>query len=302
MKSISPDLRKLHGMNFYGMNLLEVRKLRQGIQSNITTALENPPEALHAELPHFGFANPISPAGTSLITLEKNATTQFGLRPPEEMPQIVIRNLTTLDEKRRLEGHQDAIMWAGCSPDSMRIAEASWDQMFGIWDTTVKDKPDGAAHLIGPTGNQNWVGDFFVGWEVCCFLGGEPTKVAVYEVESGEEVARLPGTEDVGWVRELKWSLTDYTIAMIVDFEVVLWHPLDANKFTSVLKIETDGTLLTLFNDLRFLKWIEDGQKLVVRDKANTIWVWEIRMNKKWRFQRPDGKACKNDPKDVLFV
>ena len=296
-KAITLNLRQRHDLPFRTL-----RNLRENIQSTITTALDNPPRPLHAELPAFGFANPISPSGTSLITLEKNQTTQFGLRRPEEMPRLVIRSLTTLKEEWRLAGHQDTITWAGWSPDGKHVAEASWDQMFGVWDTSVRDKPDGAGHLIGPTGNQNWVGDFSHDGKYVVFSGGSPAKVAVYEVASGAEVARLPGTEDVVWVRELRWSPVDYTIAVTVDFEVVLWRPLDGNAPASVLKLETDGTLLTLFNELKFLKWVDDGRKLVVRDTANTVWAWDIPANKKWRFQRPDGEACKTDPKDVLFV
>lgn len=104
------------------------------------------------------------------------------------------------------------------------------------------------------------------------------------------------------WVRELKWSPIDYTLAVIIEHEVVLWHPLDDNTFTSVLKVETDRTLLTRFNELILVKWVDEGQKMLVRDTANTVFLWDIRMNKKWRFQRPKGLPLATNPRDVFFI
>ena len=302
-RAVMRDLKEQHGMSNE-----EVKSLRQELGETIRQAVlkhqakEELP-LLHADLPSFGLANPISRDGSKLITLEKNDTTQQGLRPPEEMPRIVVRNLADLSEHWRLTGHQDSIMWAGWSPDAKWIAEASWDETYGIWNPEVKDRPEG--HLIGPSGNQNWVGDFSRDGKYVVFSGGEPTKVAVYEVETGKEVAefKYPGIGGVTWVREMQWSPADYTIALIVAQKVVLWHPLEnGSPFTTVLKLGSDGTMLDQYNELLLVKWVDGGQKLVVRDMANTVFVWDLRANRKWRFQRPEGMALETYTTEMFFV
>lgn len=300
MKVVSRDLKHYCGMDEHDLTETQ-RSMIETLQKSVRQSRVKKLPLLRAELPPFGFANPISRDGKHLITLEQNETTQHGMRPLDEMPRIVVRNLTTLQEEWRLTGHQDAIMWAGWSPDDKHVAEASWDETFGIWNPKVVDRAEG--HLIGPSGGQNWVGDFSADGKYIVFSGGSPTKVAVYEVATGAQVAVLKHPEvEKDWVRELKWSPIDYTIAVVVRQEVVIWCPIDGNSFTSVLKIETDGTLLTSYNSLRLVKWVDEGQKLIVRDTANTVFVWDIRMNKKWRFQRPDKLALETSPSEVFFV
>lgn len=256
---------------------------------------------LPGELPTFGFANPISNDGSKVITHEKNQSTQSGMRPLEEMPRIVARNLDTLSEYWRLTGHQDGIMWSGWSPDNKWIAEASWDETYGIWNPAVRDRAQG--HLIGPSGGQNWVGDFSADGKYIVFSGGSPTKVAVYDVETGIEVAALEHpnvTRD--WIRELKWSPVDYSLAVVVQQEIVLWRPLEDNTCLTVFKMESDGSLLTTFNSLLVVKWVDEGKKLIVRDVANDLFLWDMHANQKWRFQRPDGLGLDYWGHDAFFV
>lgn len=298
MTSVAPGLTHQHGMETEELGSLRddmAETLRVAVFKHNTRKLP----MLDAHLPAFGFDSPISSDGKRAVTLEKNQSTQGGMRPLTDMPRIVVRNLSNLSEEWRLTGHQDGIMWAGFSPDGTRVAEASWDQTYGIWDTGHNDRAEG--HLIGPSGGQNWVGDFSADGKYIVFSGGRPTKVAVYEVETGNEVAQLNFNGIRDWVRRLKWSPIDYTIAVVVNHEVVLWHPLDGNTFTSVLKMYSDGTLLTDYNRLNLVQWVDEGQKLLVRDTANNIYVWDIRMNKKWRFQRPDGMTCEYSPGEVFF-
>lgn len=262
-----------------------------------------PMKMLHGELPVFGFANPISNDGRKVITLEKNQSTQQGMRPLEEMPRIVVRNLDTLSEEWRLTGHQDGIMWAGWSPDNKWIADASWDETFGIWNPKVNNRAEG--HLIGPSDGQNWVGDFSADGRYVVFSGGSTTKVTVHEVETGEEVSVLDLSRlsrPTEWVRELKWSPVDYSMVLVLAQEVVVWKPLEGSTPSGKLKIVTDGTLLTGYNGLTLVQWVDEGRKLVVRDVANTIYVWDMEENVKWRFQRPDGLDLEVNPLEVCFM
>lgn len=298
------DLKEQHGMSDEELGLL-----RQNLDNTIHQAAfkhqaKKGLRLLEAELPTFGQGNPISRDGTKLITLEKNETTQSGLRPSNEMPRIVIRNLPDLSEYWRLTGHQDAIMWAGWSPDGKRIAEASWDETYGIWNPEIKDRGEG--HLIGPSGGQNWVGDFSADGKYILFSGGRPTKVAIYEVETGEEVAALRHPDHMRlseWVRKVQWSPVDYTLAVIVDRELLLWRPLEeGSPQTTVLKLGSDGGMLDRYNKFLLAKWIDQGRKLIVRDVTNTVFVWDIKMNRKWRFEWPEGTALETYNTEMFFV
>lgn len=262
-----------------------------------------PSMMLTGELPIFGLANPVSNDGKQVITVEKNESSQHGMRPAEEMPRIVLRNLDTLAEEWRLTGHQDTITWAGWSPDNKWVAESSWDQTYGIWNPKVKNRAEG--HLIGPSDGQNWVGDFSADGRYIVFSGGSPTKVAVYEVASGNEIASLEaakGSPIKDWVRELKWSPVDYSVAVIDGKTVLIWRPLEGNTATCVFEVETDGTMLTRYNRLLLVKWADEGRKLMVRDTADTVFVWDVKANKKWRFQRPDGVPLPTYLVEVFYV
>lgn len=43
------------------------------------------------------------------------------------------------------------------------------------------------------------------------------------------------------------------------------------------------------FAIIRSVKWVEEGQKLVVRMGDGTVEVVDVAENKKWRFQRPES-------------
>lgn len=85
------------------------------------------------------------------MTIAHGQSTQGGMRMPEELPQIVFNDVVTQEEKCRLMGQEDAIMWAGWSLDDKTIATACWDKTYRLWDAETGH----CKHVIGKTGGQN---------------------------------------------------------------------------------------------------------------------------------------------------
>lgn len=245
--------------------------------------------------PSFG-TYPVSHDGMKVLYIVHGHSTQSGIRPHDELPQIFVVDIATKKEWCRLKGHTDAIMWADWSPDDQIIATACWDQHYRIWDAETGD----CRHDIGPTGGQNWTGAFSPDGKHLLFSGGQPVKVAIYDIETGEEKYKLgkEGLELDSWIRYLSWYGSD--IALINDKSIVIWTP-TSNKVDTVFKLKTDGTMLTEFHAVAEVKWADEGKKPLLQDAENTTFVWDRENNTKWRFQRPISTALEGD-NDVLYV
>ena len=124
-------------------------------------------------LPHYNDTDLFSydQHGLKVLYLSKNETTQHGMRPADELPQIVIAGVRSsntadggsnagntqaakgehLQTLKVLQGHTDMILSVAFSPNGKTIASASWDQIFRIWSAETGE----CLHNIGPTGNQN---------------------------------------------------------------------------------------------------------------------------------------------------
>ncbi|KAF8575951.1 WD40 repeat-like protein, partial [Ramaria rubella] len=106
----------------------------------------------------------------------------------------------------RLEGHTDAIMWVGASPDGKLIATSSWDSTVKIWDIS-----DGSLikTLKGIKG-QSWTGCWSPDSRFIAVGGGDRT-VRVWDVRSGETVHAFGEDERLfsGWVRGLAFEASE---------------------------------------------------------------------------------------------
>ena len=68
---------------------------------------------------------------------------------------VCIWDATKKEVSLTLEGHTDAIMWAGFSPDDKLIGSVSWDKTFRIWSHANGN----LLHTL-KSNHQNWTGDF----------------------------------------------------------------------------------------------------------------------------------------------
>lgn len=294
--AISNDLDTHHGLGS-----TDIKAIRTGFSEALRIAdTKNRAKDIplwNGQLPSFG-TYPISPDGKSLLYTVHGGTTQHGERPPDQLPQILVVDLVTQEERCRMKGHTDAIMWAGWSPDGNTIATASWDGYYKIWNAYTGE----CKHTIGPTNAQNWSGAFSPDGKYVLFSGGN-IKVAIYDVETGEEFAELKseGLKLKHWIRYFAWNPAGDCIAFCNGRNIVLWHPFE-NKVETILQLRTDGSMLTRFNEFSTVRWAQGGRKLLLRDGDYTTFVWDREKNVKWRFQRPRGMALDVYTEDIFYV
>lgn len=296
--AISPDLATHHNLNESDIDALRARFVEALQVADTKNRIKDLPH-WPGEFPSFN-SQPISTDGTALLHIVDGETTQHGMRPAAKLPQIVVVDLDTQSERCRLAGHTDAIMWASWSPDGTTIATASWDQHFKIWDARTGE----CRHTIGPTNVQNWAGAFSPDGKYVLLSGGQEVRVAIYDVETGERLVVLQseGLKLESWIRYFAWNPAGDCIALVNGKEIVLWHPFDDNKVETILKLKTDGTMLTRYNGFSMIKWAQGGRKLLLQDSARTTYVWDREEDVKWRFERPQGLALDLYTRDVFYL
>jgi WD40 repeat protein len=277
-----------------------------------------------------------------VLYLIKNETTQRGMRPADELPQIVIAGLQSSDiafdgshaEKNSsgakgellgtlhvLQGHTDTILSAAFSPDGKLVASASWDQTFRIWSVETGE----CLHNIGPTGAQNWAVAFTPSSEHVVLSGGcsgrdEPSALALYNTMTGEEVSRLHHPSLDAWLRVFAVHPDGKSAAVINGHSLLFWdftqtntdeeevqqssnaieilrlaNPEDEMEWHQIRKFRNYATLIDV-------SWVDGGKKLLVRANDNTIFVWDLERNAKWRLQRPDGAELPSSHTDFAYV
>lgn len=190
--------------------------------------------------------------------------------------EVVIFSLATNGELCRLQGHSENVMWAGWSPDAQMVATASWDQTCKLWDS----KTGQCQHTIGPTGGQNWHGEFSPDGKYVCFTSGNG-KATVYSTTDGRELARFDLQRPRAAVR---WSPRDAELAVDGGMSVRLWRPLEDSS-NKILQLEENGCMLDDFCQIN-LEWLNGGDRLIMKVNDNTIILWDRRQNVKWRFQK----------------
>jgi WD40 repeat protein len=108
---------------------------------------------------------------------------------------VVAIDVATGKENFQLQGHTDAIMWMGFSPDDEFIASAVWDGYLKLYSS----KDGRLIWNYGPTGGQNWACDFDGEGKK---LGGHSRRhqVRLFGEQTTHDVSRIPERDD--WMAE----------------------------------------------------------------------------------------------------
>lgn len=279
--------------------------------------------------------------GLKVLYLSKNGTTQHGMRPADDLPQIVIAGVRPSDATDRdddtgndqegngehlqtlkvLQGHTDMILSVAFSPNGKLVASASWDQTFRIWSAETGE----CLHVIGPTGAQNWAVAFTPSGEYVVLTGGggrdKPSPLVLYSTVTGEEVSRLQHPDLDSWLRNIAIHPDGKSAAVINGISLLLWDLTCTQTSTSddeqptsnaieILKIANpeeeagrgQARMFRSFASFVDASWVDGGRKLLVRANDNTIFVWDRERNVKWRLQRPDGVELPSFDTDFAFV
>ncbi|KJY01764.1 F-box and wd40 domain protein [Zymoseptoria brevis] len=284
IEAIANDLANHHELDIDAIN-----RMRLGFVETLKKAdVQNRASDLH--VPSY---NPqlISCDGKSVLLIEHGESTQSGMRPKEELPQVVIRPLADISRiSIRLMGHTDTIIWASWSPvDPRTIATASWDGTYRIWNAETGE----CRHEIErPEKRQNWAGAFSPDGKYVLRSGTDD--VAVYEVDTGNKISELQREGLAAWVCTLAWSPSADEIALENSASVLLWRPFadrTGDEFNDVVKMKSESRIMTMFLNFMRIEWLgRRGQKLAVRLSEGT-----------W-FERPFGVEMDSFSTSFLYV
>ena len=180
----------------------------------------------------------VSPDGQTLIgggalwLGGSGRSTQFD---PEGDNSLIQWDVETGEIIRRLEGHENGVVNLAISPDGRRLVSASWDETIGVWDlasgellqrfsdlpsNTIALSPDGQQVFSSDDGSDHVLWDLETGTIIRTFgepspdgaavafspdgeivAGTIPSGIALWDVETGEELLRRSGFSFV-------WNLT----------------------------------------------------------------------------------------------
>lgn len=272
--------------------------------------------------------------GMRVLYLAKNQTTQHGMRPAYELPQIVIAAIRptnpsnsdhnesdeqSLQTLKILQGHTDLILSVVFSPDGKRVASASWDQTFRIWSVETGE----CLHSIGPSGSQNWGVSFTPSGDHVLLSGGGRDKsspLALHNTATGGEVSRLHYPEIDRRIRRAAIHPDGKCAAVINGISILLWDltpvsncPKGDDPSSNAIEIfklanpyqedpKSPLRMFVAFASFADVSWVDGGKKLLVRGGDSTIFVWDRERNVKWRFQRPDGLELPGFCSDFVYL
>ncbi|SMR41707.1 unnamed protein product [Zymoseptoria tritici ST99CH_1E4] len=300
IEAIANDLANHHELDIDAIN-----RIRLGFVETLKKAdVQNRASVLQKSKGHFPSYNPqlISCDGKSVLLIEHGGSTQSGMRPKEELPQVVVRPLADISRVSiRLMGHTDTIIWASWSPvDPRTIATASWDGTHRIWNAETGE----CRHEIErPEKRQNWAGAFSPDGKYVLLSGTDD--VGVYEVDTGKKISELKHDGLAAWVRTLAWSPSADEITLENSASVLLWRPFadrTGDEVNEVVMMKSESRLMTIMNFIR-IEWLgRRGQKLAVRLNEGTCFVWDREKNVKWRFERPFGVEMDSFSTSFVYV
>jgi WD40 repeat protein len=238
-------------------------------------------------------SQPISPSGKYLIYMPGQHPRSNGC----DKWEVRIYSMSTHEDLFTLgplNGHTDAIMWTGYSPDETMIATVAWDKSMRIWDATT-----GQEKYKFATDGQNWTGCFSPNSKRFAGTCGDGT-LYVYSLEDGSTLFKQNWRSS--WLRALDWAPDSNVLA--VGGEGYEWKPgglilydVDSKEIRQERILSTEAMRLEpeekkhvggKWLEPYAVKFVDGGRKVVVLTSGDGgIETYDLESWEKWRFARP---------------
>ncbi|KAF1993921.1 tricorn protease domain 2-containing protein [Amniculicola lignicola CBS 123094] len=206
-------------------------------------------------------SSPFSADGKLLLFHAHGDTTQHGMRPADQLPQIVVWDLATNTEKFRLAGHTDAIMWTGISPSGAHIASVSWDGTMRVYSGLTGE----FLWVTENSGRQSWAGAFSPDSKSIVWTSKGGMVVQVHDADDGRVIATFGGTFD-RWCRNVAWHPDGQRVVLCGGRHAFVWRPFQDTESSAAIEQHLE---VPADKDWRAFveisaEWALGGRKLVV--------------------------------------
>lgn len=186
-----------------------------------------------------------------------------------------------------LEGHTDAIMWVGFSPNLKLIASVSWDKTFRIWD-------HGSGNLLRTftSEGQNWVGGFSADSRLFAGTSG-PGRVYVWNMEDGSEVLAFEAGIESRWYRTLNWRPDGKQLVIGGQEGQVLVLDVASNAVVQERLLSPGQSAETLkgmwghgvFTEVGMARYLANGRSIIYHTSGDqSVEIYNFVKNRKWRY------------------
>ncbi|KAF3052448.1 hypothetical protein E8E11_008889 [Didymella keratinophila] len=184
-----------------------------------------------------GFGStPFSSSGKMFLYHTKNKSIQSGMRPPEELPHVVVMDVVHGTELHRFSGHTDAIMWSAISPDNEHIASIAWDGTLRMYSAET-----GKLEWTTSGGGQAWTGAFTADSKHIVWSTANGQAIVVHDVLDGRGRSTFP-EKFLDWCRNVAWHPDGNQIALCAGKHAYVWRPFDGHqgRITQHYQMEDD--------------------------------------------------------------
>ena len=204
---------------------------------------------------------------------------------------ICIWNTSKKEISLTLEGHTDAIMWVGFSPDDKLLGSVSWDKTFRIWSHV-----DGSLLHTFKSNGQNWTGCFSPDSRYFAGTSGEG-RFWIWDVVEGSEVITY-AFDPRGWCRTLDWRPDGNQIVIGGKFlgRLVLYD-LESRSVVQERALSTEKSpeearsMMRSFLEVSLARYLHGGRKIAFQASGDHgVEIIDLVSNQKWRFAPGQGQ------------
>ncbi len=226
--------------------------------------------------------------------------TRLAFLPPARPYPQKDENICIWDTAKRevcltLQGHSDAIMWVGFSPDDKLIGSSSWDKAFRIWSNV-----DGSLLHTFTTSGQNWTGAFSPDSQYFAGTSGDG-HFWVWDLKDGSQVVIQefgpPKGSWSGWSRTLDWRPDGKQLAVggqdlgrLILFDIESQSVVQERMLSTEESPEEHRSMMGRFLEVTKVQYLAGGRQIAsYTSNDHGVEIYDLVDNKKWRFA--PGKA-----------